>query len=107
MSDDLLHIFSETAGIITIVISTAGLFVALSHFVFFNKSNNKLAKKIKTVFLADAMIYMITGIFGVWAYLEWSFETAIFFQYVRIPILLLNVWASWRLYKHYKNTHIK
>jgi len=98
----LISAASELAGIATILISVCGIALALTHFFFFGKSKNLLANKVKYVFLTDASIYLVTILFGLWSFLSLDNSTAVVFQYIRIPILILNIWASVRLYKHYK-----
>ncbi len=103
MHNELLTTVSHLAGVLTILISIVGIAVALTHFAFFSKTTAPLGRRVKYVFLTDAAIYFVTALFGFWAFLELSYEAAIVLQYIRIPILLLNIWASVRLYGHYKN----
>ena len=96
--DDIANI----SGMMTFLISifNSGLF--LTHFFFFLKSSKKMAKRIRLVFLSDVLMYAITCAFGAWAYFQWSFEVAIYIHLVRIPILLLNACAAYRLFRYYK-----
>ena len=86
---------------LTITISFVGFFLAAKHFHYYKGSKNVLADRIKLVFLTDGAIYAVTLAFGVWAFVG-SYELAIFLHWVRMPILLLNIWASARLYIYYK-----
>lgn len=92
----------EIIGTLTILLSLVGLSVALSFLLFFGQSRKPLARRLKLVFLSDALIYFVTALFGFWAYFEWSFSTAIALQWLRIPVLALNIIASVMLYRHYR-----
>jgi len=101
---DIQHL-NTIVGIITILISTVGAWFAMKHFLFYNRVKTELSSRLKMVFLSDALIYIITLMFGLWAFFQWGFEVAIIFQYVRVPLLILNMVASVRLM--YVYTHIK
>ena len=93
---------SDITGFLTTIISIVGGIVSLYHFRFFHKGEGHLSKRLKCVFLADSLIYWITAGFGIWSFMEWSFGTAIAIQYIRLPILLFNVYACVRLYNYYR-----
>ena len=92
----------QIVGFLTILISTIGMFIAFKHFAFYRSSDNELSKRISRVFLTDGLIYVITLAFGVWAYMAWPFDVALWMQWMRIPILILNVVASVMLFRHYQ-----
>ena len=93
---------NELIGLITIGISIVGFIVAVIHARFYLKSNKKLSRRLKWVFVSDALIYFITGIFGFWAVFQGDIHSAIAYQVIRIPILLVNIIAGVRLYITYK-----
>jgi len=93
---------SDLVGVLTVVVSAIGLFVALAHSMFFVRSESRIASKLKFIFFTDAMIYATTLSFGLWAMFALSINTALYLQWVRIPILILNIYASLRLYSHYR-----
>lgn len=89
-------------GFITIFISIVGFIVAFRQFLFFRRSGEEISKRLGFVFFTDAAIYGATGFFGFLAFFhlpetEWVNGFAI-----RIPILIMNILASIRLYAHYK-----
>ena len=96
---------NETIGLLTILISIVGFIVAIVHARFYLKSNKQLSRRLKWVFVSDALIYFITGIFGFWAVFQGDIYSAIAYQLIRIPILLLNIIAGVRLYLTYKEMY--
>ena len=101
----MLEDIGHASGVLTIIVSFIGAFVAFWHVFFYQKSKSEIAKKMKAVFFSDGLIYLITLAFGLWALYEWGYDAAIAMHVIRIPILLLNIWASVRLYNHYKELH--
>jgi len=96
---------NEAIGLITIGISVIGFFVAIVHARFYLNSNKQLSRRLKWVFVSDALIYFITGVFGFWAVFQGDIYSAIAYQVIRIPILLLNIFAGVRLYLTYKEMY--
>ena len=96
---------NEIIGFITMVISIVGFTVAAIHAKFYFHSNKTLSKRLKWVFISDALIYLITGIFGYWAVFQGDITSAIAYQLIRVPILLLNIVAGVRLYITYKDIY--
>jgi len=96
---------NEIIGLITMVISIVGFTVAAIHAKFYFHSNKTLSKRLKWVFISDALIYLITGIFGFWAVFQGDLFSAIAYQFIRIPILLLNIIAGVKLYVTYKEIY--
>jgi hypothetical protein len=92
---------NEVIGLITLMISILGFVVAITHANFYIKSPRTLSKRLKWVFLSDALIYLITGVFGFWAVFQGDIVSAISYQVIRIPILLLNIVAGVKLYLTY------
>lgn len=93
-------------GLLTTIISCLGMFFSFKHFLFYSRMyNNDLARRIRNIFITDSMIYSITFYFGLWAIYNWGFGSAVTAQIIRIPILVLNVIASYRLYVLYKQLH--
>ncbi len=91
-------------GIITMFMSVLGMVLSTRHYLFYRRARkNILSKRLRNVFITDAMIYGITLVFGLWALFDWGFSAAITFQIIRIPILLLNIVASYRLFILYKH----
>jgi len=54
------------------------------------------------VFFSSSLVYAITGLFGLWAFFDWTIDTAIIFHWMRLPILWLDISACIMLYKFYK-----
>jgi len=96
---------NEAIGLITMIISIVGFIVAAVHAKFYVHSTKTLSKRLKWVFISDALIYLITGIFGFWAVFQGDLFSAIAYQFIRIPILLLNISAGVRLYLTYKEIY--
>lgn len=92
----------ELIGIGTILASIIGLIVTLCHVHFFHKTNLPLGRKVKFVFLTDSGIYLMTILFGFWAFLDLGFKTALTLHILRIPLILLNIYAGIQLYRVYK-----
>lgn len=90
----------EVAEVLTVVISFLGAFIAVKHAAFYNHSESELSKKMRSVFATDALIYIVTLIMGLGLFFNW--HAVIHFDVIVRPLaLLLNVWASIRLYRHY------
>jgi hypothetical protein len=83
------------------MVSILGFVVAMTHANFYIKSTRTLSRRLKWVFLSDAFIYLITGVFGFWAVFQGDIVSAISYQLIRIPILLLNIVAGVKLYLTY------
>ena len=98
---------NELIGLITIGIAIIGFIVSIMHARFYVKSNKKLSRRLKWVFVSDALIYFITAVFGFWAVFQGDIHSAIAYQLIRIPILLLNIFAGVRLYMIYKEMYIR
>jgi len=99
----MLEVLHISLGILTILISVVGGVIAFYHFAFYSKAKDiNLSQKLRLVFLSDALIYFITLMFGMWALFHWTFEAALVLHFIRIPLLMLNICASVRLYMHYK-----
>jgi len=98
---EILHLHG-IIGATTTIISLAGAYLALKHYLFYRTVKEKLSSRIKFVFLTDALIYLITLAFGIWALVDYGFAVAVSLQIVRIPLLLLNIIASVRLFILYK-----
>jgi len=96
---------NDAIGAITIVVSIVGFIITLSHAKFYLRSHKKLSKRLKYVFLTDSLIYFITAVFGFWAIFQGDINSAIAYQIIRIPILLLNIIAGVKLYLTYKEVH--
>ena len=96
---------NEIIGIITIIISIVGFIVASFHAKFYFHSQKTLSRRLKWVFISDALIYLITGIFGFWAVFQGDISSAMAYQFIRVPILLLNIIAGIRLYITYKEIY--
>lgn len=88
-------------GTMTVSASIVGLVLALFHYKFYTRVDSKLSNALKRVFLSDALIYATTISFGVWAFFEASFGTALWLHIIRVPIILLNIVAALNLYKMY------
>ena len=86
----------------TILLSTGGMYLAGLHYMFFRNSQDPLAKLISRVFLSDLIIYILTVLFGLWAFFSLGFIYAIALQIFRIPGLAFNIFASYMLHSHYK-----
>lgn len=100
-------------GLVTLLIAAVGFAITLKHGLFFLRSKADISKKLAAVFITDSLIYVITFMFGVSVFIDFcaifnckgsdlDLFFARFWHIVRVPVLLLNIWASYRLYKHYK-----
>jgi cell shape-determining protein MreD len=96
---------NEVIGLITLMVSIVGFIVATVHARFYLDSHKNLSIRLKWVFISDALIYLITGVFGFWAVFQGDLYSAIVYQFVRVPILLLNIVAGVRLYLTYKEIY--
>jgi len=94
---------NEFIGLITIFVSGIGFIITIVHVRFYLRSHKVLSRRLKHVFLTDSLIYFITAVFGFWAIFQGDIESAIAYQIIRIPILLLNIIAGIRLYLAYKD----
>lgn len=87
--------------ILTIVISLIGAIVSFQHGVYFRKIRNELAVRIRKNFLWDAALYMVTFVMGVGLLLNWTWLVQVDII-IRPFVLFFAVYASMRLYNHYK-----
>lgn len=89
------------AEFLTIVVSIAGIIVALHHTHFFNRDDAGLSKRMRDVFLTDAFVYLVTLVMGVALFFNaaWLVKIDVI---IRPFVLILNVIATVRLYRHYK-----
>lgn len=91
----------ETAEWLTIVVSLLGVSICLVHAAFFRNGADKLSAKLRSVFLTDAAVYFVTLVMGIGLFFDLS--AVVWADVIIRPfILFLNVYASVRLYKHYK-----
>jgi hypothetical protein len=103
----------DVVGVITIMVSTAGAVIAFMHWRFFVGNGSKLSAKLRALFLTDAIVYISTLLFGVWAWAlldildsmtsgrEELLAVRIGLYSFRILALIANIWAALRLYQHY------
>jgi hypothetical protein len=94
-----------TVGLLTTFVSLVGCTISFKHALFYRKADSELSKRVKRVFTTDGLIYLITMCFGLWALFDLSHNTAIIMHWIRIPLLVSNIWASYRLYSHYSKYH--
>lgn len=94
--------FREFSEILTVFISIIGAYIAIKHSVFFSRDkSNKLALSMRHVFLTDAGIYIVTLIMGLGLFFHWP--VIVHYDIMLRPLaLILNVYASVRLYEHYQ-----
>lgn len=90
--------FSE---LLTVIVSLFGMIICFFHALFFEGAKDKFSKKLKRVFYTDAAVYLVTFVMGVALFFNmyWLVHADVV---VRPFVLILNVYASLRLYKHYK-----
>jgi len=93
---------SDVVGLVTIVVSAVGATLAFAHATFYRRSEKEVARKLVRVFATDGFIFSITLAFGIWAFLGLSFDQAIVLHWIRVPLLAMNIVASWSLYRHYR-----
>lgn len=98
---DIPNWLVTSAEFLTILVSLAGIIVALHHASFFSRDNKVLSLRIKNVFLSDAAVYLVTLVMGVALYYNWPYLVKID-VIIRPFVLAVNVWVSVRLYKHYR-----
>ena len=91
----------QIIGGLTLVTSTVGFIVAVTHSNFFGKDHSSIARKFRYLFITDAAIYLVTMLFGVWAFFDLGFTLALILHVVRIPLIIANVTASVLLYQVY------
>lgn len=97
------ELFHITIGLTTMMVSLAGMIITAYHYLFFSRSDEGLAPTVARVFLSDSIIYLITLLFGVWALFDLGFKVAMNLQIIRIPILLFNIYATYRLFQSIKS----
>lgn len=87
--------------LLTIIVSIAGMLISMHHSEFFRKSKDRFSKKMQRNFFWDFMAYTVTFFMGIGLFLDlrWLVE---FNVILRPVILIFAVWASYRLYSHYK-----
>jgi len=91
----------DGAEFLTVLISLVGMAVAIRHAMYFSNSDSRLARRIKQVFITDGAIYLVTLIMGLGLFL--NMPVIVHYDVLIRPLaLVLNVYASWRLYVHYK-----
>ena len=90
-------------GLLTIIVSSIGVYITSKHASFFRKTDNGLGKSLKYIFTSDALIYIITLLFGVWALFDLGFAIALSLHVIRIPLLILNIMASLHILKVYRD----
>ena len=89
------------AEFLTIIFSAIGAAVALHHAKFFRGQESTLVARLKDVFFTDALVYLITLVMGVGLY--WNLNLLVKYDILIRPlVLLMNIIATIRLYKHYK-----
>lgn len=109
MIEALEHIFSDRfmskIEFMTMLISFFGMIIALAHAHFFRNIFDPLASRIRYVFLTDAAVYLVTFVMGLGLFMNWYWVVKIDI-FVRVFVLAANVYASVRLYKHYKKVGV-
>lgn len=91
----------ELAEYATIFISIFGIIIALRHGCFFSRSQDKTSIRIRRVFVTDALIYAVTLAMGIG--LAFELKTVVHYDIIIRPLALaLNVYASWRLFRHFQ-----
>lgn len=98
---DIYENIGFIAEFLTIIISMAGIIISLHHGAFFNNQKSILSIRLRKNFLWDAAVYAVTFFMGVGLYYEltWMVKIDII---IRPIVLFFAVWASMRLYKHYR-----
>lgn len=96
-------IYHIVIGLTTLLVSSVGLAVTFYHYFFFSKSQEGLAPAVARLFLSDAIIYLITLFFGIWALFDLGFNLAMNLLAIKIPILLFNIYAYYRLFLSIKS----
>lgn len=97
-------------GLVTVLISIVGIAIAVKQAIYLAKPGGGISSKLSHVFWTDAGIYFITVIFGILAFITpWrgciiDYQWIVAF-FVRLPLLAINILASWNLYQHYKMIH--
>ena len=90
------------AGLVTVVISSIGAIVCMHHFKFFRGSTTVIAKRLRLVFLTDALIYISTISFGVFSYLGFTGEDFTILYVIRMIVFVVNILAAFKLYQTYR-----
>jgi NhaP-type Na+/H+ or K+/H+ antiporter len=91
----------EIMEVLTVLVSLAGMVISIHHSEFFRKAQDKFSQKMHKNFFWDFMAYSITFFMaiGLSLDLKWLVEFNII---IRPLVLIFAVWASYRLFKHYK-----
>lgn len=101
---ELYQQLGHIAEFLTILVCISGMIVSLHHSAFFKNQKKILAIRLRKNFLWDAAAYAVTFFMGVGLYydVKWMVELNII---IRPMVLFFAVWASMRLYKHYREMH--
>lgn len=88
-------------GLATFLVALLGAFYTYKHYVFFSSSNHPLSLSLRLVFLSDLAGYFLVAVFGLLVFFGAPHSWFNYPDKVRVLIMLSNIWALVRLYKHY------
>lgn len=88
--------------LLTVIICFFGVFVSMRHYLFFHKNNKEMARKLRKVFITDALIYLITLVILSIILFKLPMQIMEYLVWIRIPVFIANIYASHRLYEHYQ-----
>lgn len=94
-----LILFAEAFTVFT---SMVGMLVALKLALFFNYDKKKpLAERLRSEYFTDFLLFFVTLCMALSLYYDSAFSVKVV-VIIRPFVHLLNIYAMWRLYKHYR-----
>ena len=91
----------DAAEFTTIWLSLIGMVISLFLTLYFHKGRGELATRLRCEYFTDFLTFVVLLVmgFGLYYQLSWLVKIDVV---VRPFVVTLNIYAMWRLYRHYR-----